>query len=93
MAEYDNTNTGALFKNTRRTTPTQPEWNGSANIEGVEYWMNAWVKESKKDGSKFFSISYRRKEEAAPAPRRSPAPAPTRQAAPAHMDLDDEVPF
>jgi hypothetical protein len=93
MAEYDNTNTGALFKNNRRTTPTQPDWNGSANIEGVEYWTNAWVKESKKDGAKFFSMSYRRKEEAAPPPRRSPAPAPTRQAAPAHMDLDDEVPF
>lgn len=92
MAEYDNTNTGALFKNNRRTSPTQPEWNGSSNIEGVEYWINAWVKESKKDGSKFFSISYRPKDAAAPAPRKMAAPAP-RQARTAMQDLDDEVPF
>lgn len=92
MAEYDNTNTGALFKNNRRTTPTQPEWNGNANIEGREFWVNAWVKESKKDGSKFFSFSFRPKEEAAAPPRRTAAP-PARAAAPAHQDLDDEIPF
>lgn len=93
MAEYDNTNTGALFKNNRRTSETQPEWNGSSNIEGVEYWTNAWVKSSKKDGSKFFSISYRPKDAvAATAPRRAPAPAP-RQAAPAAQGFDDEIPF
>ena len=93
MAEYNNTNTGALFKNNRRTSPTQPEWNGSANIEGVEYWINAWVKESKKDGSKFFSISYRPKDApAATPPRRTPSPAP-RQTATSMAGFDDEIPF
>jgi hypothetical protein len=93
MAEYDNTNTGALFKNNRRTSPTQPEWNGSSNIEGVEYWINAWVKESKKDGSKFFSVSYRRKDApAATASARTQAAAP-RQTATSMAGFDDEIPF
>jgi hypothetical protein len=82
--QYDNTNTGVLFKNDRKEKPTQPDWNGSANIEGEEYWVNAWVKEKKADGSKFFSFSYRRKEE---APVRKAAPARRAQA------MNDDIPF
>lgn len=59
--EYDNTNRGALFRNTRKEKDTHPDHNGSINVEGVEYWLSAWIKESK-TGTKFFSVSVKKKE-------------------------------
>jgi len=52
---YDNTNSGALFKNDKRTNERQPQYTGSIDADGKEYWMSAWVKESR-DGKKFFSM-------------------------------------
>ena len=47
MAEYDNTNRGALFPNDRKTPGSrQPDYKGSINIEGVEYWVSGWVKDT-----------------------------------------------
>lgn len=58
MSDYDNTNSGALFKNKDKTeqTPTFADYNGSINVDGKEYWINAWLKTSKK-GQKFMSLS------------------------------------
>ena len=61
MEQYDNTNRGSLFKNDQKQQDTHADYNGSINIEGVEYWLNAWIKESKKDGKKFFSLSVKPK--------------------------------
>jgi hypothetical protein len=61
MTDYDNTNRGALFKNTKREKDTHPEYNGTVNIEGVEYWISAWVKDGK--SGKFFSLSFKAKED------------------------------
>jgi hypothetical protein len=61
MEQYDNTNRGSLFKNDQKQQDTHADYNGSINIEGTEYWLNAWVKESKKDGKKFFSLSVKPK--------------------------------
>lgn len=40
--EYDNTNRGAIFKNERKTTDSQPDFTGSLNVDGVEFWVSAW---------------------------------------------------
>ena len=56
MADYDNTNTGVLFKNNQEGNPSRPWYKGKINIEGQEYELAAWVRESKKDGSKFLSL-------------------------------------
>jgi hypothetical protein len=61
MAEYDNTNSGVLFRNDRRERDTQPEFTGNLDVGGVEYWLSAWVKESKA-GRKFFKLSVQPKE-------------------------------
>lgn len=37
MAQYDNTNSGALFKNDRRVTEKQPNYTGNLNVEGKEF--------------------------------------------------------
>ena len=54
--EYDNTNRGSLFKNDRKDDAKFPDYKGSVNVEGVEYWLSAWIKLSK-DGQKFMSLS------------------------------------
>lgn len=67
MAEYDNTNSGALFENQKRQKPSHPHLRGSCVIktpdgELVEYWVSAWQKTSKK-GDDFFSLSFQLKED------------------------------
>jgi hypothetical protein len=86
--EYDNTNKGSLFKNDRKEQDTHADYNGSINIEGNEYWINAWVKESKKDGKKFFSLSVKPKDQATGKSLVKAKSAPARA-----KDEDSEIPF
>lgn len=100
MAEYDNTNSGALFKNDKKTSDNHPDYKGSINVDGVEYWLSSWLKTSKA-GSKFMSISVQPKEQQAPQ-RPAPSRAPSHDAAKARQlpkqssgfdDMTDDVPF
>jgi uncharacterized protein (DUF736 family) len=61
MSDYDNTNSGALFKNDRKVTPNQPDYRGDINVNGTDFWISAWLKESKK-GTKFMSLAVTVKE-------------------------------
>ena len=79
MSNYDNTNRGALFRNERRESDNHPEYTGSINVDGTDYWLSAWVKEGK-SGSKFFSLSVKPKD----APKKPKAK---------HEELDSDVPF
>ena len=58
---YDNSMRGVLFKNKRQRNDKDPGYTGSAEVDGVEYWLSAWVNES--DKGKFFSIAFKPKEE------------------------------
>jgi len=62
MPEYDNTNSGVLFKNDRKETEKHPDYKGSINIEGTEYWLSGWKKESKK--GPLLSLSVQPKDDA-----------------------------
>ena len=66
MAEYDNTNSGALFMNDRRTKPSHPNFKGSCTImtpdgELVEYWVSGWEKSGKR--GPFVSLAFEPKEQ------------------------------
>lgn len=65
--EYDNTNRGALFKNHDKEEDNHPDYRGTINVKGTEFWLSAWLKESKK-GEKFMSLSVKQKEQK-PAPK------------------------
>ena len=39
---YDNTNRGAIWKNEEKSEDTHPDFKGSLNVEGVEYFFDAW---------------------------------------------------
>jgi uncharacterized protein (DUF736 family) len=56
MSEYDNTDSGALFKNDKKETDKHPDYRGSLNVGGTDYWISAWLKTSKR-GVKFMSLS------------------------------------
>ena len=59
--EFDNTNSGALFKNDKKGNESWPDYTGSLNAGGVEYWLSAWIKKSKK-GQTFMSLSLQEKD-------------------------------
>jgi hypothetical protein len=61
MAFEKKEGSGALFKNNDRQKDTHPEYRGDILINGVEYWLSAWVKEGK--NGKFFSLAAKKKEE------------------------------
>ena len=83
MSGYDNTNKGILGRNDRKTQDTQPDFSGSINIEGRDYWLSGWVKERKDGSGRFFSLSVKPKDGAnAPA-------APSQN----NVDLDSDIPF
>jgi hypothetical protein len=75
VKEYDNTNTGLLAKNDRKQKETQPDYTGSINVGGVEYWLNGWLRTGKNGrlaGQQFFSLSVKPKDglpAARPAPK------------------------
>ena len=76
MANYDDTNRGALFKNDKKEKDTHPDYRGSINVNGVDHWISAWLKTSRQ-GTKFMSLSVSPKKQAnyapAPAPRKAPS--------------------
>lgn len=47
MADYDNTNKGIISKNDRKTTDKHPDISGSLNVEGIEYFIDGWQRQSK----------------------------------------------
>jgi len=76
MTQYDNTNRGVLFINDRKEKETQPDRTGSINVDGVEFFLDGWIKDGA--SGKFLSLSIKRKDKQpnAAAPARAPAPAP-----------------
>lgn len=72
---------GALFKNDEKEEEHHADFNGSALIGGVAYWVNAWIKTYEKDGikRKYYSLSFKPKQ-------------PTRVAAEKTVrDMDDDI--
>jgi len=74
-----NDNSGVLFKNDRKETPKQPDYTGSAQIDGRDYWLSAWIKQGKQQ--KFMSLAFTLKDV-----KRSPIVTSQRE-------RQDDIPF
>lgn len=96
---------GALFNNDRKAKDNHPDMTGTAMVNGVEYWVSGWIKESR-GGQRYMSLAFTEKDapreprrEARPARRGGDAmdalsggpsrPAPRREAPAARDDSDD----
>jgi hypothetical protein len=88
--QFDGTNRGVISKNTRKELDTHPDIKGQINIDGVEFWVDGWLRQRTDGSGSFYSLSVKPKN--APA-----APAkPVQKAAPASSrfdDMDDDIPF
>ena len=61
--EYSNTNRGQIWPNDRKETDKHPDFNGSIDVEGVEYWVSAWKrKEGANPKAPSLSFSIKKKE-------------------------------
>lgn len=61
MTDFDNTNSGALFKNAQKATEKHPDYKGTINVNGQEFWLSSWLKTSKQ-GDKYMSLSVQPKD-------------------------------
>jgi hypothetical protein len=84
---FDNTNSGALFRNDKKGNEKRPDYKGTINVNGTDYWLSAWLKSSKA-GAKYMSLSVQPKEADPGAKPEQHVPAPAQGA-----DFDDDIPF
>jgi hypothetical protein len=85
MAYEQKDNSGSLFKNEKREKDTHAHARGSALIDGVAYFVDAWTN-TDKNGNKYQSLKFKRKDQqvAQQAGGWNNAPPP--------RDFDDELP-
>jgi hypothetical protein len=91
MADYDDKNRGSIWKNEKKTTDKHPDFTGSLNVDGKDYWVSAWKrKEGASDRSPALSFSVKPKDG-------KPMDATSSRVSVAHSQdsdsLRDEIPF
>ena len=55
--EYDNTNSGVLFREEDKKSDKHPDFKGSINVDGKDFWLSGWVNEKRDTGKKYFKLS------------------------------------
>ena len=61
MAYEQRDMSGSLFKNDRKEADTHPDYKGSALLNGVDHWVDAWINTSN-SGTKYMSLKFKPKE-------------------------------
>lgn len=94
MAYETKPDTGSLFRNDKRTQDTHAHARGSALIDGVEYWVDAWTNVAK-NGDKYQSLKFKRKDKQAQAskPQQSYREQSSGSYGEQPGDLNDDLPF
>ena len=88
---YDNTNRGAIWKNDDKQGDTHPDFKGSLNVNGTEFWVSAWKRKADANPkAPALSFSIKPKEEApnnvyADSEHTDPSPHPD--------EPNDDIPF
>lgn len=77
---YDNTNSGVLFVETDKKSEKHPDYRGTLNVDGKEYELAGWKRESK-NGRTFLSLKI-----SEPYKKKNAEPT-------VEVDLGDEIPF
>lgn len=84
MSDFDNTNRGSIWANRDKQQETHADFKGSLNVDGVDYWVNAWKrKEGANPKAPALTFSIQKKEQK-PEQKTEQAPA---------GGFDDPIPF
>jgi hypothetical protein len=86
-------NSGALFHNVRKAKETHPDYTGECLVNGIEYRVSGWGRESK-NGTKYMSLAFTRKDQ--PYQGKAQPRTMTRQGVPPTREPgedDDRLPF
>lgn len=87
--QYDNTNRGILFENDRKEKDSHPDFKGSINVGGKEFWLSGWRKETSKGPA--ISLQVEAKDDAKRTAQRAAQAAKQAESAP--DPFDDDIPF
>jgi hypothetical protein len=97
MTQHNNENRGAIWKNDDKQTDNQPDFKGSLNVNGVEYWVSAWKrKEGANQKSPALSFTIKPKEQSTgqrTAPKKPNSYAQATGASFPGDDMNDQIPF
>lgn len=88
MTQYDNSNRGSIWPNKKKETDKHPDFTGSLNVGGHDYWVSAWKR--KPDASANApSLTFQVKlKDGKPMDAERPAARPSMK-----DDFDPEIPF
>lgn len=89
---YDNTNRGSVWKNKKKEKDTHPDFTGSLNVDGTEYWVNAWRRKADApESAPVMTFTIRPKEVV--VDHQNERPKVRQSSADMGRDMDDEIPF
>jgi uncharacterized protein (DUF736 family) len=71
---------GALFRNEKKATDKDPDYQGNCRVEGQDLFISAWINEAQSTGKKYMKLKFSE-------PRANGFSSPVRE------DLDDDIPF
>ncbi|WP_147411976.1 hypothetical protein [Ralstonia pseudosolanacearum] len=89
---YDNTDKGALFKNANKATDNHPDYRGSINVGGTEYWLSAWINKSNA-GATYMSLAVQPKNKDAAHPDDGKSYRNAREGGRGIDEMDSDIPF
>lgn len=102
MSFQQRDNSGALFKNAEKRSERGPDYSGKAMIDGVEYFMDAWLKQGDRT---WMSFSFKKMDRQSSQPYQAPQkthgdrpggpknrPAPTKTNT-GFDDIDSDIPW
>lgn len=91
--QYDNTNSGALFKNENQYNENSPNARGPSDIkcpccgETTKFWISSWTKISKA-GKRFQSLAFTPDDPSKSKPNTNNGIGPAQPS-----DFDEDIPF
>jgi hypothetical protein len=96
MTEYDRTNRGAIWKNDDKREDNHPDFKGSLNVNGVDYWVSAWKRTegaAAKAPALSFSVKPKEAQQSISQRAMPKRPDPISSGRSIRDDLNDDVPF
>lgn len=92
MSNYDNTNSGALFQAKEKRTPKSPDYSGSINANGVDFFVSGW-KKTDRNGKPYLSLALTPKNQQQNNQNSQGSHSQNHSQGEPPMDFDDDIPF